>query len=115
MPMLGAAATQDTIRLVRSGVRKLIVVVRVADRMPPVSSSQASTSTTSARAGSPTAIGGESVPRRVELDVDRSGPREPTSVAEGVRRQLEPICHSGCARGRACAGHEALEPPNRSV
>jgi transposase len=31
-PMLGAAATQDTVRLVRSGVRKLIDSVRVADR-----------------------------------------------------------------------------------
>jgi hypothetical protein len=31
-PMLGAAATQDTVRLVRHGVRKLIDAVRTADR-----------------------------------------------------------------------------------
>lgn len=31
-PMLGAAATQDTVRLVRHGVRKLIDAVRAADR-----------------------------------------------------------------------------------
>ncbi len=30
-PMLGAAATQDTVRLVRHGVRKLIVAVAAAD------------------------------------------------------------------------------------
>ncbi len=31
-PMLGAAATQDTVRLVRHGVKKLIGAVKVADQ-----------------------------------------------------------------------------------
>lgn len=56
-PMLGAAATQDTVRLVRHGVRSCWTPSRPPTRMPLAGSMTAWSSTTRARATSRTAGG----------------------------------------------------------
>jgi hypothetical protein len=56
-PMLGAAATQDTVRLVRSGVKKLIDAVETVDDGPPAASPTGSSSTTKGRPRSPLVAG----------------------------------------------------------
>ena len=50
--MLGAAATQDTVRLVRRGVNKLLMAVAGENRARPPSSRRGSSSTTASRARS---------------------------------------------------------------
>lgn len=59
-PMLGAAATQDTVRLVRSGVAKLIDAVAGADAEAGGAWPAGLTSTTPARGRSPSATGARS-------------------------------------------------------
>lgn len=58
-PMLAAAATQDTVTLVRSGVAKLAAVLATPTSGPPKSSRPASTSIIESRARSLTATGAE--------------------------------------------------------
>jgi transposase len=57
-PMLGAAATQDTVRLVRSGVKKLLDAVVAVDDDAARDSATGSSSTIRGRPKSPTAAGG---------------------------------------------------------
>jgi hypothetical protein len=59
-PMLGAAATQDTVTLVRSGVRKLLDAVSGEDARPLRSLRVPSPSTTRGRVRSRTASGARS-------------------------------------------------------
>ena len=56
-PMLGAAATQDTVRLVRSGVRKLLDAVAAAEEEAAVALDDGWSSTTPARPRSLIAAG----------------------------------------------------------
>jgi hypothetical protein len=56
-PMLGAAATQDTVRLVRHGVRRLLDAVRTPTPTPATSSMTGWRLTTPARTRSPTVAG----------------------------------------------------------
>jgi hypothetical protein len=59
-PMLGAAATRDTVGLVRSGVRKLTDSVEAVDEQAARRLADGSSSTTGGRPRSPTAAGGRS-------------------------------------------------------
>ena len=101
-PMLGAAAIQDTVHLVRAGVRKLLDAVKAADAPAAGSCARASSLTTRARVRSRPETGTTSRPAR------RCWSRSPPTRSARCERSrtIAARGRGGGRRGRAVVGRD---------
>jgi len=100
-PMLGAAATQDTVRLVRHGVKKLLDAVGGLDEQAGRRLDDAWSSTTRGRTTSPTVAGAR---RPSASGCSRGSPRMPSGRCRRSRRGTGWWPMSALARRTGCCG-----------